>query len=1129
MEDHKILKSHMDDSIKEVKDSFSKELTEIRNILMEMVATKVPMGTHRHEPTIEIARQEHLLATTIPRHKPASVKLGRFCGDNSEAWIFPAERYFDFYRIEEDQRLTGVIHRRCFFGRRITMFGSARTFCYILSCLGWWALFFHAPIRWSCQWFPGPVVGSGQRLKCEGVVRQVPLIIQECKLTLDFAKPIQLHSLRQDTTTDAISAYYCLQIVSTVPPHDEQVSPTLQAILESFADVFQRPQGLPPSRAHDHAIHLVPGTEPVNVRPYRYPYFQKQVMEEMVTEMLREGVIRASTSPFSSPVLLVREKDGTWRFCVDYRGLNAVTIRDGFPIPTVDEFFDELHGAMYFSKLDLLAGYHQIRVRPEDVEKTSFRTHEGHYEFLVMPFGLSNTPSTFQATMNEVFRMYLRRFVLVFFDDILIYSPTWEEHLLHLQTVLDLLRQHQLVAKRSKCQFGQTTVDYLGHVISKQGLSVDPIKISAIREWPPPRNVKQVRSFLGLAGYYRRFIHHYAAIAGPLTDLLRMVPFAWTDATQAAFDTLKDKLSDAPVLALPNFTEEFQLETDASGQGIGAVLSQKGHPVAYFSQKLSNKMQEASTYHREMFAITQAIIYRPCKLNQADDSLSRIPEAVFFTISVRGFDLENELKTLNQTHPELTALQQTVYDQATPNVGFTFRDGFLFFQGRLVIPDDSPLRQILLQEFHDTSVGEHAGVARTYHRVASIFYWKGMKKDVYNYVAACQVCQQMKDSHQLPTGLLQPLPIPSMVFEDIAMDFITCLPSSKGKSTIMTVVDWLSKYGHFIALPSSFTAQSVAEAFVIGIVRLHGPPRSIVTDRDPRFLHSFWQELNRLQGTTLAMSTAYHPQTDGQSEVLNKCVEQYLRCFVADALTKWVVMLAWAEYWYNTAYQSSARMTPFQVLYGRDPPTVARYILGSSSSEIIEAYLVDRDEVLTLLKANLARAQNRMKGLDGKSRRELTYQMGEWVYVKLKPYRQNTVRLHQHPKLGRRYFGPFKILKRIGDVAYKIELPDDARMHPVFHISMLKRCIGKPIQQVTPLNLTDTANTISETSMNLEDKVPFQEGSIVVTQQTQQADLEDTSAATVETHTQQESMVLKRSKRVRNPSTRLTGFILGTG
>ncbi|KAH0709565.1 hypothetical protein KY284_010992 [Solanum tuberosum] len=270
-----------------------------------------------------------------------------------------------------------------------------------------------------------------------------------------------------------------------------------------------------------------------------------------------------------------------------------------------------------------------------------------------------------------------------------------------------------------------------------------------------------------------------------------------------------------------------------------------------------------------------------------------------------------------------------------------------------------------------------------------------------------------------------------MVFEDIAMDFITCLSSSK--VSCISFCDW-----------------------------------NCSTSRPSK-------ELNRLQGTTLAMSTAYHPQTDGQSEALNKCMEQYLRCFVVDALTKWVAMFPWAEYLYNTAYQSSAGMTPFRVLYGRDPPTVDRYILGSSASEMIEAYLVDRDEALTLLQANLARAQNWMKGLADKSQRELNYQVGERVYVKLKPYRQNVVRLHQHPKLRKRYIRAFKILKRIGDVAYKVELPDDARIHPIFHISMLKRCMGNPVQQITLLNLNDTANVIPETSMNLEDKVPGRE------------------------------------------------------
>lgn len=268
---------------------------------------------------------------------------------------------------------------------------------------------------------------------------------------------------------------------------------------------------------------------------------------------------------------------------------------------------------------------------------------------------------------------------------------------------------------------------------------------------------------------------------------------------------------------------------------------------------------------------------------------------------------------------------------------YIFRDGLLLFRGRLVLPSDSPLRVQLLEEFHSSPIGGHAGVYRTFHRLSSNFFWKGMRKDVQTFVSSCQVCQQIKDLYRQPAGLLQPLPVPDLVFEEITMDFITCLPSSKGKATIMMVVDRLSKYAHFVALPSTFTAQTMAVIFVAEIIRLHGPPKVIVIDRDPRFMNSFWKEIHRLQGTTLSMSTAYHPQTDGQSEALNKCVEQYLHCFVMDIPHEWSPLLPWAEYWYNIAYQTSARMTPFQALYGCEPPTLVRYALGSSSNDSLSS------------------------------------------------------------------------------------------------------------------------------------------------------------------------------------------------
>ena len=314
---------------------------------------------------------------------------------------------------------------------------------------------------------------------------------------------------------DMLLTDFCTNISSIQATETVSLPNQVQELLQLYDQLFREPTHLPPSRQAYHKIKLLPGAQPVRIRPYHYSPIQKNEIDRQVQQMLQTGVVRPSTSDFASPVLLVRKKDGSWRFCVDYRHLNAITTKHKHPMPVVDELLDEISGAQYFTKLDFSAGYHQIRMAARDEYKTAFRTHQGLYEFLVMPFGLTNAPTTFQSLMNTLFAPLLRKGVLIFMDDILIYSKTLQEHVKLLAEVLDILKHHHFLLKRSKCVFAQPSVEYLGHVVSVEGVATDPSKIQAVVNWPTPTNVKQLRGFLGLTGYYRKFIQHYGMITRP--------------------------------------------------------------------------------------------------------------------------------------------------------------------------------------------------------------------------------------------------------------------------------------------------------------------------------------------------------------------------------------------------------------------------------------------------------------------------------------------------------------------------------------------------------------------------------------------------------------------------------------
>ncbi|GJT13402.1 putative reverse transcriptase domain-containing protein [Tanacetum coccineum] len=647
-------------------------------------------------------------------------------------------------------------------------------------------------------------------------------------------------------------------------------------VVRDFPEVFLDDlSGLPPVREIEFHIDLIPGALPVVKSPYRLALSEMLELSNQLKELQEKGFIRPSHSPWGAPVLFVKKKDSAMRMCIEYRELNKLTMKNRYPLPIIDDLFDQLEGGCCFSKIDLRLGYHQLRVREEDIPKTAFRTRYGHFEFTVMPFGLTNAPTIFMDLMNA-----------------------------SCKPILGQIRN---------CESSSRT----------PGGQLDGIHVV-------------------LCMVVSRFIENFFKIAKPLTLLTQKnKTYVYGDEQDEAFRILKEKLCNAPVLALPGGPDDFVVYCDASKQGFGSVLMQRGKVIAYTSRQLKKHEKNYTTHDLEL------------------------------------------------------------------------------------------------------------GADKMYYDLRDLYWWPGMKRDIDEYVSKCLTCSKIKAEHQKPSGLLQQPEIPEWKWEKIPMDLVTKLPRrSGGYDAIWVIVDRLTKSAQFLPIREDYKTEKLARIYINEIVARHGMPVSIISDRDGRFASHFWQALQEALGTKLHMSTAYHPETDGQSECIIQTLEDMLRACVMDFGGSWDTHLPLVEFSYNNSYHMSVKCAPFEALYGRKCRSPVIWTEVGESQLIGPELVQETTEKIFQIQERLKTARSRQKSYADKRRKPLEFKVGDRVLLKVSPWK-GVVRFGKKGKLAPRYVGPFEIVECVGPVAYRLKLPQELScVHDTFHVSNLKKCLAEPDVQV---------------------------------------------------------------------------------
>lgn len=856
----------------------------------------------------------------------------------------------------------------------------------------------------------------------------------------------------------------------------------LNTIVENYFSSLD-PTKLGCTTVVQHKIRVTQ-TEPIKQRYYPVSPFKQAIINSELDNMLKLGVVEKSTSAWSSPVLLVPKPDKTWRFCIDFRKLNGVTQRDAWPLPYISDILTKLGGARYLSSLDIQSAYWQVELEPSARQYTAFTVpSRGLYQFTRMPFGLHNAPATFQRLVDTLFGPELEPYILKYLDDIIIATPTLDKHFEVLELVFKRLKEANLTLNREKCHFCRAELKFLGYVVTRSGIAVDPGKVEAIVNLPQPKTVREVRRVIGMIAWYRRFVDGFSDILAPLTGLLhKNKKFIWDTSCEDSFRKIKDALISAPILACPNFDYPFYVQTDASAYALGCVLTQqyndREYVICYLSRTLSRTERKYSSTERECLAVLWAVeklrcylelskfyvitdchsllwlenlkdpqgrlgrwalrlqqfeyevIHRRGKDHVIPDALSRIVPGEVELNYIEVTDIKDPWYLKMRTRIEKSPLKFSrwridagkIYKYVEPDFpGLSDTSDFW----KLVIPKES--RGDILQRFHDDMTAGHLGIYKTFHRISRLFYWPGMKSDISKYVRRCHTCLRTKPEQKKPAGLMGKPVEMSACWQVISTDLCGPLPkSSHGNQYILVVTDNFSKFSLFFPLRKA-TATAVAKLIKENIFMIYGIPLHLRCDNGVQFRSREFKNLCNSFGVKIIFNPNYSPHCN-PTERVNRVLKSMLAAYVEQNHRKWDECLPELGCAYRSARHEVTGATPYFVNFGRDMVTHGdEYTIKFSKDE--ETFqksdrVANLQKLRDFVKKRLEKASDRSRKQYNLRRRDVSYNVGDVVWKR--QYVLSDAPNYFTAKLAGKFSGPYRVRKKIGYCIYELE--DDQGM-----------------------------------------------------------------------------------------------------